>query len=785
MANRSANPLPLLSPEMLDRYEAIEVIGFGAFAMVVKAMDRRSGDLVAIKHFQTPGGQKKKYFQELKFVLRLNHDHIVRCMDISGGEEASSDLVFEYADGGSLRDLLDGQGALAATRALAILEQVASGLCHAHAEGIVHRDLKPENILVFRRPVGDAYKLTDFGIAKFIGLHSKAVTSIGSPAYMAPEQFYDEYDLKSDIYGLGVVAYELLHGQPPFEGSPAVLFKAHLEQAVGWDEKIPDGLRQLVASMLAKKPADRPTASEMHGRLVELARESGVDPQRLSAAARTRLAAASPAKRAADAGFLNAGALFGGMFGSEEPQDDPLAPPAKAAVAPPPAPAAPPQELPRPGIEEPAAEESSPAPATDAEDEAPAFDAEDTAVVAVGHESTLVPEQHAWPTEEELARPAPDEDTEAPQPLGELEITPAPPPQAAPRLEPIAVAAAPRPAARPREGLVLGEGFADSDRFDRDPQKALEELSAVREQQVGSMRVRRLWSRTVDTKSVRLLNLDDGGDILVVTKANIHELKASGGRGAVVHVGSPSAIGTPSRGALPFVEGGSIRVLQGRKMAEKSWGLEADIDQIALSPDLAWVAVVIGRMVCFHDSDGNQLWTGKFDNDASEAFVSFDDAGRLMIVSFDCDDQGVHFYDAEGVDAGDNWMPGRIVGAARTRGAEGAWVVCEAKDGASLSQVRADGASPPVSIARPLRRLVGGDGWVLGVDDAGGLHVVDPATGESAPADVEGSILDFERGLDASQFLVLERRGELLRYITAFQVEHAGAQDAPAQGAEG
>ena len=82
---------------------------------------------------------------------------------------------------------------------------MAQGLAYAHRQGIVHRDLKPENILCFDSPTSTTYKMTNFGIAKFIGLSGQAKTSIGSPAYMAPEQFYDRYSFQSDIYALGIV----------------------------------------------------------------------------------------------------------------------------------------------------------------------------------------------------------------------------------------------------------------------------------------------------------------------------------------------------------------------------------------------------------------------------------------------------------------------------------------------------------------------------------------------------------------------------------------------------
>ncbi len=250
-----------LDGEVQAAYEVEDLIGHGAHAMVYRARDRRTGEVAAIKHFTLKTGDKRRFFNEVKLTLRFNHPHIVRCLGLFGAERTSADLVFEYADGGNLRNVLEETGALGVERSLEVMRQLASAMAHAHGASVLHRDLKPENILVFKAGhPAPVYKVADFGISKVLQPQAGTYTSMGSPFYMAPEQFYERYDLKSDIYALGVIWYEMLHGRVPFEGSVAAVFKAHAGDPPVLSQDLPEAVSRLLLSTLAKDPEARPPA---------------------------------------------------------------------------------------------------------------------------------------------------------------------------------------------------------------------------------------------------------------------------------------------------------------------------------------------------------------------------------------------------------------------------------------------------------------------------------------------------------------------------------------------
>lgn len=163
-------------------------------------------------------------------------------------------LVCEYLGEGSLRDLIV-RGDKDVTEGLALLRQAATGVAYAHRRGIFHRDLKPENILLTRNEGGLVAKVSDFGLAALISTGGRS--SIGSPAYMAPEQFYDVYDHRVDIYGLGVIAYELICGRRPFYGSPAQIMMAQVRVDPTMPAWIPPETRRVLRAALAKNPDDR------------------------------------------------------------------------------------------------------------------------------------------------------------------------------------------------------------------------------------------------------------------------------------------------------------------------------------------------------------------------------------------------------------------------------------------------------------------------------------------------------------------------------------------------
>ncbi len=203
---------------------------------------------------------------EIQVAANLQHPHIVPLL--SAGQ-AGQFLYYTmpYIEGESLRERLTSKGELPIPVAVRILGEVARALAHAHRHGVIHRDIKPDNILL----TGDDAQVADFGIAKAIAASSEyaGLTSIGlalgTPLYMAPEQAAADpsTDARADLYALGVVAYEMLAGQPPFQGrSAAQLLAAHaIERPVPLRERrpaVPVALGDLIMRLLEKRPADRP-----------------------------------------------------------------------------------------------------------------------------------------------------------------------------------------------------------------------------------------------------------------------------------------------------------------------------------------------------------------------------------------------------------------------------------------------------------------------------------------------------------------------------------------------
>jgi tetratricopeptide (TPR) repeat protein len=214
----------------------------------------------------------ERFRREIQVAASLQHPHIVPLL--SAGQ--ASEFLFytmPFIAGESLRERLARQGELPVAAAVRILGEVARALSYAHRHGIVHRDIKPDNILLTE----DEAQVADFGIAKAISasVEQEGLTSVGvalgTPLYMAPEQAAADpiTDARADLYALGVVAYEMLAGQPPFQGrSAAHLLAAHaIEQPVPLRDRRPSlspALAGLVMRLLEKRPADRPqTADEL------------------------------------------------------------------------------------------------------------------------------------------------------------------------------------------------------------------------------------------------------------------------------------------------------------------------------------------------------------------------------------------------------------------------------------------------------------------------------------------------------------------------------------------
>lgn len=257
-----------LSGKTVGRYRLLERVGQGAMAQVYRALDPASGAEVAVKilysHLTTDEGFVARFRREAQAAAALDHPNIIRVLD-HGTEGEWSYLVMELVDGPSLKNVLQKRKKpLTPEEAVRLVATLADALEHAHRQGVVHRDVKPSNVLL-RDGRLDSPVLTDFGVARMVEatVATDAGTTLGTPIYMSPEQGEGKSgDARSDIYALGVILYELLTGQPPFEAeSPYALILRHIHtppprpRALRPD--LPKALEAVTLHALAKEPTAR------------------------------------------------------------------------------------------------------------------------------------------------------------------------------------------------------------------------------------------------------------------------------------------------------------------------------------------------------------------------------------------------------------------------------------------------------------------------------------------------------------------------------------------------
>lgn len=256
-----------------SHYRIVGLIGEGQFGKVYSAIHRQTGELVALKELNPLQFSTKKFLREIRILLSLEHPNIIRCHGVEHHEEKRY-LVTEYCEGGTLRDLLNSANPLTLEHKLKIVIDILEGLSYAHKEGIIHRDLKPENILLSVTSQGWNAKISDFGVAKIEKEDTVANVSnigdTGSPAYMAPEQFYGKYSYGSDLYSIGIILYELILGDRPFHGSPYEIMLGHLNHQPNLPKNLPTKLRLILREALHKLPQHRfRTALEMKEELLK------------------------------------------------------------------------------------------------------------------------------------------------------------------------------------------------------------------------------------------------------------------------------------------------------------------------------------------------------------------------------------------------------------------------------------------------------------------------------------------------------------------------------------
>lgn len=248
-----------------DRYEIIKTIGEGGMANVYLANDLILDRKVAIKVLRGDLSNDEKFIRRFKrealSVSNLSHPNIVEVYDV-GEEDGNYYIVMEYIEGKTLKQLLQKRGALTLPEVIDIMTQLADGLAHAHEAYIIHRDIKPQNIMIEDNGL---IKITDFGIA--MALNSTQLTQtnsvMGSVHYLPPEQANGKGStIKSDIYSLGILMYELLAGSVPFKGDTAVeIALKHMKEKLPSIRKqnptIPQSIENIVLKATAKNPKNR------------------------------------------------------------------------------------------------------------------------------------------------------------------------------------------------------------------------------------------------------------------------------------------------------------------------------------------------------------------------------------------------------------------------------------------------------------------------------------------------------------------------------------------------
>jgi serine/threonine-protein kinase len=291
-ASTSGGSLDRLVGRTLNgRYVVQKKVGEGGFGAVYRGKQIATGREVALKilhpHNVSDPTVVARFRREAEACSKLHNAHSVTIYDFDEAEDGTLYLAMELVQGKSLQQVQRAEGLLPPRRVLGILDQVADALGEAHGQGIVHRDMKPENVMVERREDQDFVKVLDFGIAKIVSGYaatkSPALTAIGQTVgtleFMSPEQLRGRpLDGRSDLYALGMMAYEMLTGMLPFHGAKnsTDVIQFHLQKPapppsrLAPDAKIPAVVDAVVLKMVQKEREDRhASAAELRAHIAK------------------------------------------------------------------------------------------------------------------------------------------------------------------------------------------------------------------------------------------------------------------------------------------------------------------------------------------------------------------------------------------------------------------------------------------------------------------------------------------------------------------------------------
>lgn len=283
---------PLVGMRLDGRFEIESVLGSGGMSVVYKAKQINVNRYVAIKTIRMQLGRnstaRDRFQREVNTLCAMNHPHVVTVYDCVFGDDGAPFVVMDYLRGRSLDFLIAQDGPFTLDRFLNIALQVLSALEHAHANGVVHRDIKPGNIVLLDDQT-DFVKVVDFGLAKVEEENRKLTQSgeiLGSPPYMSPEQCLGKPgDIRSDIYSLGIVMYEMLTGMDPFNYVSSVfeMLQCHTSSIPPTmkdknpDVSVPPEVEAVIFRAMEKDPSKRyQTIRELQDALVTACAGPGV-----------------------------------------------------------------------------------------------------------------------------------------------------------------------------------------------------------------------------------------------------------------------------------------------------------------------------------------------------------------------------------------------------------------------------------------------------------------------------------------------------------------------------